>query len=303
MSPPRRLCIQPFCRQHKQCFSLEAGDTAQIPSKHLPLLFAARVLLGLVLYEPGKAYSVLRDLLVSKTDKKWLEKKWREFLLHGEPGSKRGNTAPGWGWKPHSRVSLRYPVSRKLPPLRGHPTAQQIRHLGGRRRGIWRAVMRNRQKNTPPKMCKTLKNWWRLVGPAFPVYSSCSAQPRWCSDLGLRHSVIQSRWSSVVSLAPDTQLLKSNRLEEIFFLFALNHSLTQIRSFYCWRQCFMHYCIITQRYIFLHLKKDLFIYRSFIDLFSHKGLERGVTRTTNEICSGRIFLCLVFLNAFESISS
>lgn len=71
MSPPRRLCVQAFCRQNQQSFLLEVGGTYQIPSKHLPLLSQYKPFGVWALYEPVKRYPVLRDLLVSKTDKKW----------------------------------------------------------------------------------------------------------------------------------------------------------------------------------------------------------------------------------------
>lgn len=129
-----------YSREHQQSFLLEVGDTAQIPSKHLPLFLQYKPCGVWALYEPGKRYSVLRDLLVTKTDKKWLRmKKWCEFFLHGEPGGRRGHMAPGWGWKPHSRVSLHYPVSRKLPSLRGqasHCTTPQLSRFG-----VWEAVV------------------------------------------------------------------------------------------------------------------------------------------------------------------
>lgn len=86
----------------------------------------------------GHGMSLARDMLTS--DIFWSlgqtksHQGWSEFCLLVETSSRRGHMAPGWGQKPHLRVSFHYPVSRKLPPQRGQASHCTIPQLSQFRR-------------------------------------------------------------------------------------------------------------------------------------------------------------------------
>lgn len=259
MSLPRRLCLQAFCTLRQQHCFLEAGAAAHMQAFSFNVCSTSPV---------GSEHwkKLARDILSSEVFRSLRHIKLGQgrrgdvsFSSHGHEWqtqvfSARLPVSQTYPWTAHSSVPLHCPGSRNFPALRG-----QVSH----------SIKINKQN--PSWMRKSLKNWWRLVGPAVPLYSSCCARSQRCS-----HYI--TTWHPADGAQRWVGLPVLNRWRVIFlksFFLPFNHYLTQMRSFCCQQYFFVHYSIIPRSFFFVPFKNCIYsseIYSSFF--FSHRGLGR-----------------------------